>query len=439
MRSLEIQWLLRKELRELFTSRPFWLLLFLIGPLVGQAFCTAVESYAEASGLVVGGPAALAQGLSPLDGILVPTFAAYDLVVTLLFPFVVIRAVASERESGAWKLLLQSPASMTTLLTVKALVLLLGWMLVWVPGLAALGFWKLYGGALYAPEVMNLLLGHLLRVMVGTGVAVAAASIAGGAASAAIVTLGFTVGTWVLEFVATGRGGWAETLAGYTPTAILRLFEQGLLPLNAVIVSLVFSSLGFVLAGIWLSTSRHRILGTALAMLGFGISLWVGSLPRAAWDVSENRRNSFPVEDEAALRQMRDPLRVTAYLAPEDPRLTDLSRNILSKFRRALPKVEVEYRSHSRAGLFEPAGEHYGEVWYEMNQRKVMSRSTTEPIVLAAIYELAQVTPPVQRVESAYAGHPLAAYPSRAAAIFYYGFWPCAIGMACWYYFKNRN
>ncbi len=61
----------------MMASRAFWLLLLMIGPLVGHAFITAVDSYAEASG-IGGGPAALAQGLSPLDGILVPTFGAYE-------------------------------------------------------------------------------------------------------------------------------------------------------------------------------------------------------------------------------------------------------------------------------------------------------------------------------------------------------------------------
>src|SRR6266404_2273874 len=68
-------WILSKEFREMMASRAFWLLLLMIGPLVGHAFITAVDSYAEASG-IGGGPAALAQGLSPLDGILVPTFEA---------------------------------------------------------------------------------------------------------------------------------------------------------------------------------------------------------------------------------------------------------------------------------------------------------------------------------------------------------------------------
>jgi ABC-2 type transport system permease protein len=102
-----------------------------------------VNLYAEVSG-VGGGPAALPQGLSPLDGILVPTFGAYDLAVTLLFPFVAIRLVAAEKESGALKLMLQAPASAGSALAAKGVVILAGWLIAWTPGLLALALWKCF-------------------------------------------------------------------------------------------------------------------------------------------------------------------------------------------------------------------------------------------------------------------------------------------------------
>src|SRR5215471_10105006 len=173
--------LLRKECRELLASRAYWLLLALIGPLVGHGFITAVGSYAEASG-IGGGPAALAQGLSPLDGILVPAFGAYDLAVTLLFPFVAIRLVSAEKESGALKLSLQFPAGLKTIVTAKGLALVLAWCLAWLPGLAVLVLWKSYGGHLYGPETWNLIGGHMLHMLLAAGLSVAAAAIAESAA-----------------------------------------------------------------------------------------------------------------------------------------------------------------------------------------------------------------------------------------------------------------
>lgn len=124
--------LFAKEWRELTASRAYWLLLVFIGPLVGNSFITAVNLYAEASG-IGGGAAALAQGLTPLDGILVPTFGAYDLAITLLFPFVAIRLIAAEKESGAWKLALQLPANLNVAITAKVLALLAGWLVAWLP------------------------------------------------------------------------------------------------------------------------------------------------------------------------------------------------------------------------------------------------------------------------------------------------------------------
>ncbi len=405
----------------------------MIGPLVGNSFITAVELYAEASG-IDGGPAALPQGLTPLDGLLAPTFGAYDLAVTLLFPFVAIRLIAAEKESGALKLLLQLPSSLATKMTAKALVLLIGGMLAWLPGLIALILWRSYGGHLYWPETLNLMLGHLLRMIIGGGIAVAAAAVAESAASAAIVTLGFTVGTWALDFIAAGRGGWLQEVALYTPVAALHVFEQGLLRLSTVIVIAAFGFCGFALATAWLHTGRRLgsrgfrsaiIVAAVLAVASFGAQL------RSSWDVSENRRNSFSQADEATLGKIREPLRVTVYLSPEDPRLMDLERSILGKLRRILPRVDVDYAARSRTGLFEEAEDHYGEIWYEMGDRKVMNRSTTEPIVLEQLYELAGINPPERTEEESFAGYPLAARPTGANWIFYL-IWPLAVITAWW-------
>jgi len=156
---------------------------------------------------------------------------------------------------------------------------------------------------------------------------------------------------------------------------------------------------------------------------------------RSARDLSENRRNSFSAADESALARIRQPLRVTVFLSPEDPRLMDLDRNILAKLARILPEVEIVHAAHSRTGLFEAGGDRYGEVWYQLAGRKSMTRSTTEPIVLDNLYQLARVPPPVRR-ESEFPGHPLPATPS-GAAVLYYAIWPLAIAIAGWLHLRN--
>lgn len=426
-------WLAGKEVRELASARAYWLLLLILGPLAGHAFITAVGSYAEMSGSS-GGPAALAQGLSPLDGLIVPTFGAYDLAVTLLFPFVAIRLFSSEKETGALKLLLQSPASLAGMLLVKTLVLLGGWLVAWTPGLIALALWRWYGGHLAAPELATVLLGHLLRGVLTIGVAAAAAAITDNAASAAVVALGVTLGTWALDFMGAVRGGTLARLAAYTPEAALRTFERGSLRASTVLVMLALTLGGLALAAVWLDPGRSRrgrTLGTGGVAAATVALVALGAIPRAGLDASENRRNSFSRADERALAAIRAPLRITVHLAPEDPRLADLDREILRKLERTLPSVRVVSVARTGSGLFEGADAHYGEVWYELGQRRVMSRSTTEPIVLEQIYGLAGITPPAPDAEPAYPGYPLAARPAGAAPVFYIA-WPLVVA-ACWW------
>ena len=423
MRSPSFVLLLTKEFRELFASRAFWIMLVIVGALVGHAFMTAVGLYAEMSG-AGGGPAALAQGLTPLDGVLVPTWGAYDLAATLLFPFVAIRLIAVEKETGALKLLLQLPGTLGVKVATKAIVLICAWLMAWIPGLVALLLWRSYGGHLYAAETWTLLLGHLVRGALSAGLAVAAGALAESASSAAIITLGITVGSWALDFVAAGRGGLLQQFASYTPTAALRSFEQGLLRLNVVIVMLAISCAGFAVATIWLHTGqtvRSRFSKSLVLLVVLAVVVWGGSKARASRDSSENRRNSFSASDEGALKRIDQPLKITVYLSPEDPRLTDFEQNVLKKLRRVLPRLDVDYAATSTTGLFET--DRYGEIWYELGGQKVMERSTIEEVVLDQIYKLANADPPSRESENEFPGYPLAAQPQYAAWIFYL-VWP---------------
>jgi hypothetical protein len=107
----------------------------------------------------------------------------------------------------------------------------------------------------------------------------------------------------------------------------------------------------------------------------------------------------------------------------------DLERGILSKLRRLLPRVEVTYAASSQTGLFESDEDHYGEIWYELGERREMNRSTIEAIVLEQLYSLAGLTAPERVEENQFPGYPLAARPAGATWIFYL-LWPLAILVA---------
>jgi ABC-type transport system involved in multi-copper enzyme maturation permease subunit len=418
--------LVRKEIAELFAARSFWLLLLIAGLLAGQNFIEAVNAYAEASGLG-GGAAALAQGLSPLDGILTPTLGAYDLAITLLFPFVAIRLVASEKSSGAVKLMLQWPAGLASQIAAKAAALVTAWAVSLIPFGAALALWCAYGGHLHAPEVVNLLAGYTLRFLLTAAMAMAAAALMPGAANAAIVVLGFTIGTWALDFMAAGRGGIVQRLASFTPTAMLRGFERGLFRVDVALVVIALALLGFVLTAIWLHLGRSvraRLARTAAAIAVAAIVVAAAAQFRASVDMSENRRNSFSAAEAKLLAGIDAPLTITVLLAAEDPRMNDFENNVLVRLRRAMPRLRVRYPFAGRSGLFDN-DDRYGQIRYDLGARSATSRSTTEEIVLETIYGLAGVAAP-PRAESAYPGYPLAKRPAGAALVFY-ALWPAAV------------
>ncbi len=421
-------WLVEKEWRELLAARSWWVLLVVNGPLIGVSFISAVRAYAELSGY--GGTAEGAGGgFSPLVGVWAPTFSACELAAAFLLPFVAIRVMAGDRQSGALKLELQQPIPAVWRVGVKALVLLAGWIIASLPALAAIALWRSYGGSTYTPEIAAVLAGHVLNAALTIAVASAAASLTDHPSTAAIVTLSVTVGTWIVNFIAAVEGGIWEQIAGYTPTAIVAEFQHGLVRLDVVAIAVVIVALGLAIAAVWMRLGapvRARAYESAVLTAAAAAAIFGCTLLTANWDLSENRMNSLPRADEALLKTIRKPLRIEAHLAAEDPRRADLERKVLSKLRRVLPHMQVRYVAATTTGLFEQASAHYGEVWYQLDDgAPFMSRKTTVEGVLDTIYGLAGLEAPAETSEI-FTGHPLAVPPRRAAAVFY-GVWPAAV------------
>jgi hypothetical protein len=423
----------------LLSSRAWWVMLVLIGPLVGVSFISAVRTYAELSGY--GGTAeGVGEAFSPLVGIWAPTFSACELAAAFLLPFVAIRLVSGDRQSGALKLELQQPMPAFSRIAAKALVLLAGWLIASLPALAAVVLWRSYGGSVYPPELATVVLGHLLNAGLTIALAAAAAALTDHPSTAAIVTLSVTVGTWIVNFIAAVHGGVWERAAGYTPTAMVAEFQHGLVRLDVLLTAGALVVFGLVLAAIWTRIGvavRRRVYESIGAGALAAAAIVAFTFVTANRDFSENRMNSFSKPDQAILTQIREPLRIEAHLAAEDPRRVDLERHALSKLRRVLPKVQVRYVANTSTGLFEQTSQHYGEIWYELGGRRAMSRMTTAEGVLDTIYSLAGVTPPQESGDSIFRGHPLAVPPKRAGAVFY-GIWP-ALVIAAGVFLRRRH
>jgi ABC-type transport system involved in multi-copper enzyme maturation permease subunit len=422
------RWLLRKECRELLASRAWWVLLLAMGPLVGVTFISAVRTYGEASGLN-GTSVGVGEAFSPLIGIWAPTFSACEVAAVFLLPFVAIRLVAGDRQSGALKIEMQHPMPTFARISAKAIVLLAGWLVASVAPLVAVLLWKSYGGSIYAPELATVAFGHMLNAGLTIALASAAASLTEHPSTAAILTLSVTVGTWILNFIAAVQGGIWERAAGYTPPAMVAEFQHGLIRLDVVLIASVFAIAGLALAAVWLRLGvavQRRVQETiALGALATGV-VFACAFVSPSWDTSESRTNSFSEADEEMLGRIRAPLRIEVHLAPEDPRRADLDRKAIAKLRRVMPVVQVQYVSSTSIGLFEQTAPHYGEIWYELGGRREMSRATTTESALETIYALAGVKAPAENDDTLFRGHPLAVAPKGAAAVFY-GIWPASV------------
>jgi hypothetical protein len=428
LRKTPFVWLLEKEWRELLTSRAWWVMLVLIGPLVGVSFISAVRTYAELSGY--GGTAdGVGEAFSPLVGIWAPTFSACELAAAFLLPFVAIRVVAGDRQSGATKLELQQPMPMFWRMGAKAIVLITGWLIASLPTVAAVVLWRSYGGSVYRPELGAVVVGHLLNAGLTIALASAAASLTDHPSTAAIVTLSVTVGTWIVNFIAAVQGGIWERLAGFTPTAMVAEFQHGLVRADVVLASTALVVFGLVVGTIWMRLGvafRRKVYESVAAAALTAAAVFACTFVTASRDYSENRMNSFSKADEEALERIHEPLRIEAHLAAEDPRRVDLERRALSKLRRVMPRLQVRYVAKTATGMFEQTSQQYGEVWYDLGGRRAMSRRTTADAVLETIYELAGIAAPQESDESIFRGHPLAVPPRQAGAVFY-GIWPALV------------
>jgi ABC-2 type transport system permease protein len=427
--------LIKKELWEVLGGRALWTMLLLMCPLVGYSYFQALSLYADAS--IAGQQSAvLATSLSPLDGILVPTFGAFYVAVTLLFPFVCIRVLGREKESGALLLLVQLPYRPLTLAMAKMMAIIVAWWAASIPVLCALVMWMLSGGHLAPAETSNLVLGHFTYGLLIGAIALFAASISESSATAAIVALAFTIGSWVLDFTLAGQPGLLEWASRLSLTQVLRPFEQGLVSAGLLIGVYTVIFLFVLLTGIWLvpgTTIRSKLGSTVLWFTAAVAVMAMASQLAISADVTEDRRNSFPLADERALASLREPLKVTVHLAPEDPRYVDVRRNVLAKLQRAMPDVSIRLAgaAHQLYGSV-PTDEEYGLLRFVYGSRSDTTRSTSPREILPLIFALAGRDPPQPIAGTDYPGYPLAVN-GQPALVWYFGGLPLLILIAWWW------
>ncbi|BAO44999.1 hypothetical protein [Thiolapillus brandeum] len=414
-------WLLfRQDMRSLLGFSSLWITLIILSLLVGYSFVQALDLFSQASRTALAYPE-LGAGLNPVEGIFVPTLGAYYLVETLLLPFVVIRLVGQDRQTGNLKLLLQLPLSPMKLNIAKLAAVSVTGLLLAIPALVAIVAWQYLGGSLYAPELATLLLGHVLYTLAIACIAMFAATVSSTLASAAIICLSITLGSWVLDF-AISSGDWPGWLSQASMTTLLRQFENGLLSSTNIILFLAIAALFFFLASVFLPAGRFlssHLTAVFRGVLVFALAAWVAIQFPHYLDTTEDRRHSFNPADERALKALPAPLEITVHMNLDDSRLYDFQRSVLSRLRRLVPQLHIRYLESASKGLFgAPENDQYGLIEYRYQGRHDQSYSTSSREVLPLIHALAgqQVSPePVPP----YTGHPLVVEAHAVQWLFY--------------------
>jgi ABC-2 type transport system permease protein len=214
------------EVRKLVCNRVFWIFLLVLCLLLGYSFTRAVDLFSAASRTTLE-HSEFAAKRTTLDEVLVPTLGAFYVATTLLFPFVAIRPLGHEKQTGALKLGVQLPVSETELVVLKLGAICFIWALSLTPAISAIFLWKCFGGFVSMVELTNLLLGHALYAVMVASVALFAAAVTDSVPAGAIITLAFTLGCSALDFTVTSQGGPLVYFAPLSPTTVLHECERG--------------------------------------------------------------------------------------------------------------------------------------------------------------------------------------------------------------------
>ena len=244
-----------------------------------------------------------------------------------------------------------------------------------------------------------MLAGHVLRGALVIALGLAAAAVTDGAASAAVLTLAITLGTWALDFIGQVRGG-----TRHESRAIHARFRRSRVRARRAATRPRCSS-RLVLIG---RCSRSRSMASAGRDVrvrasellsdhrgGSGLACVAAARVNASWDASEDRRSSFAAADEtcaaddsrAALGDGASRTRRSAARGSRERCAAQAAADTAVGARRRTRRAGRPGSSRARPRTTARSG-------IGSDGREAMTRSTTVPIVLETIYGLAGLTPP---------------------------------------------
>ena len=252
--------------------------------------------------------------------------------------------------------------------------------------------------------------GHLLYGLLVGAIALFAASISESSATAAIIALAFTIGSWVLDFALAGQPGALEWISRLSLTQTLRTFEQGLLSIG-LLLGVVAAIGGFAaLSAVWLHPGvplRTKFMRSIACVAAVAVVLASG---HAGQDIGGPHRGSAQLVSGRRSAGARRASRAAAHHRSPGAGRPALRRSASQRSGQAragrFHDVTIRLATTGQSVVGSSSDEAYGEIEYSYAGRADKSRSTSPREILPLLYALAGRPVPPPGAGEEYSGLP---------------------------------
>ncbi len=295
-----------------------------------------------------------------LEGQLAGTLLTWVLELVVL-TLLGMRAIADDKRSGGWELLLTAQVGEGAAVIGKWLAATTIYALLWIPTLAYLGVVAAFRADDGGWDIATILTGYLGAIAIGAALlawaiaasAAMASTLGAGALGFALLIGIFLVGELPALWpdLALDHPTTAATLDLVSVRATVGAFARGELGLAAVVVVSALAVVGLSLAVTLACAGRRRrreLRYRALGTVGFAvIGVLAGILAvrhPMRWDVTESRRNSLDPETIALLSELSGPATLTIVrptLGGLDPIYDEVAR-VIVRMAEVAPGITVK-------------------------------------------------------------------------------------------------
>jgi len=355
--------LISKEVTMVFRNKTALIYFFLLFAIISYSFYSAVDLYSKASVAAIGNPL-YAAGFEPAPGIFVPTFGGLFIIFSLIAPFLLIRSFGDEKRFNTLPMLLQLPYSVRSLFLTKlfsATLLILVSILLFAP---VIFFWHFLGGHIPRGELILLMSGYFLYGLFIVSVSFFSSSLFGSASGSSVFSLAIIMFSWFVDF---GKEmniiPFLNKLSDFTTTKQLKIFEEGILSLQAIVYYLLLSIFFLLLSYYFfdpnIKNKRRSVLMTFIAFI-----LLFGSVANIGYksDVSESGKNSFSSAEVEFLKKLPS-VNIEIFLEPTDGRFKDYENDFLKKLKMVKSDISVSFSKGKKLK------EKYGLFKYKLNNK----------------------------------------------------------------------